>query len=593
MIGTEFARVSGSYNTAYICTYQVIEQNVSGNYTVFRLYGYFYYGGGTQVSSGTGNGFYLDGTYIYSGNYTFGPGAHLLGTKDIVVGHNADGSYPGRNVGISASSWHMSGATSGNIYAGKINRLATINSFTGNDIEGSFNVTYTSYVSSYTYKLRISIPNVIALETFNYASGTVFTLSNNSITYIYNYTQSMNSVRLGAVIETWDGNNKLGESVELINTCVISNANPIFTNFTFEDTNTVTLALTGDNQNIIQGYSNVKATIPVEFIAEAQKGASMVKYSFTCSDDQRDITYSDSESTNNTIENVKSGVFNVYAIDSRNNSTLVTKNANQTISYTPITKGTATTTRQNGVLEQTTLSLNGTVDLVNFGQVTNSIQEAKFRYKITDSSTWSNYRNITLTVDNNGNYSYNGLIQGDTNNGFDTGHSYNIEIVVSDNLSTVTFTANLGSGIPNIALHKNGVGIMGKYDTSVGGLLQVGGANIITDFSTNEVKLPIKWLDGKSVYNKTLPISFPTSSASSSTYHNISNISMVIFAYIVWYDTTDNKWFINFKDTTGTYYVELDGISPTAISVKSGTNYNWNNRTKDRYAILYYTKTTD
>ena len=403
----------------------------------------------------------------------------------------------------------------------------------------------------------------------------------------------MNSVRLGAVIETWDGNNKLGESAELINTCVISNANPIFTNFVFEDTNTVTLALTGNNQNIIQGYSNVKATIPVEFIAEAQKGASMVKYSFTCSDDQRDITYSSDSSTNNTIENVKSGVFNVYAIDSRNNSTLVTKNANQTIAYNPLTKGNITVARQNGSSEQTTLTLNGKADLVDFGDVINSIQEAKFRYKITDSSAWSNYNNITLTVNNDGNYSFNGLIQGDTNNGFDVEHSYNIEVVISDELSSVTFTANLGSGIPNIALHKNGVGIMGKYDTSVGGLLQVGGANIITDFSTNEVKLPIKWIDGKSVYNKALAINFPTSSTSSSTYHNISNISMVIFAYIVWYDTTDNRWFINFKDTTGTYYVELDGISPTAISVKSGTNYNWNNRTKDRYAILYYTKTTN
>ena len=433
MNGTEFARVSGSYNTAFIGTYQVLEQNVNGNYTVFRLYGYFYYGGGTQVSSAMGNGFYLDGTYIHSGNYTFSPGYHLLGTKDIVIGHATDGTFPGRNVGISASSYHMSGSTNGNIYAGKINRLAVINTFTGNDINGNFNVTYTSYISTYTYKLRLSIPNVIALETYEYASNTTFTLSNETIEYLYTYTTNSNTVRLGAVIETWNGNTKLGESTELINVCVISNANPIFTNFTFEDTNSTTTALTGNNKKIIQGYSNVKATIPTEFIAEAQKGATMVKYSFTCSDDQKDIIYSASESTNNTINNVKSGVFNVYAIDSRNNSTLVTKNANQTISYTPITKGTATTTRQNGVLEQTTLSLNGTVDLVNFGQVTNSIQEAKFRYKITDSSTWSNYRNITLTVDNNGNYSYNGLIQGDTNNGFDTGHSYNIESMETEN----------------------------------------------------------------------------------------------------------------------------------------------------------------
>lgn len=113
------------------------------------------------------------------------------------------------------------------------------------------------------------------------------------------------------------------------------------------------------------------------------------------------------------------------------------------------------------------------------------------------------------------------------------------------------------------------------------------------DYSSSEIKTNKNWIDGKPIYKKTVAISFPTSSTSSSTYHNISNISMLIFAYIVWYDTVDNKWFINFKDTTGTYYVELDGISPTTISVKSGTNYNWNDRTKDRYAILYYTKTTD
>lgn len=528
MNGTEFARVSGSYNTAFIGTYQVIEQNVSGNYTVFRLYGYFYYGGGTQVSSAMGNGFYLDGTYIHSGNYTFSPGYHLLGTKDIVIGHATDGTFPGRNVGISASSYHMSGSTNGNIYAGKINRLAVINTFTGNDINGNFNVTYTSYISTYTYKLRLSIPYVIALETYEYASNTTFTLSNETIEYLYTYTTNSNTVRLGAVIETWDGNTKLGESTELINVCVISNANPIFTNFTFEDTNSTTTALTGNNQKIIQGYSNVKATIPTEFIAEAQKGASMVKYSFTCSDDQKDIIYSASESTNNTINNVKSGVFNVYAIDSRNNSTLVTKNANQTISYTPITKGTATTTRQNGVLEQTTLSLNGTVDLVNFGQVTNSIQKAKFRYKITDSSTWSNYRNITLTVDNNGNYSYNGLIQGDTNNGFETGHSYNIEIVVSDNLSTVTFTANLGSGIPNIALHKNGVGIMGKYDTSVGGLLQVAGKSIYVNYSTNEVDTGKKDNNNKKVYQKMYEFSNISPNNTKYTALDIDNLYRIV-----------------------------------------------------------------
>ena len=40
----------------------------------------------------------------------------------------------------------------------------------------------------------------------------------------------------------------------------------------------------------------------------------------------------------------------------------------------------------------------------------------------------------------------------------------------------------LNSGIPNIALHKNGVGIMGKYDETEGGLLQVAGKKILTPY---------------------------------------------------------------------------------------------------------------
>lgn len=480
MNGTEFARVGGSYNTAFIGTYQVLSQSTSGNYTTFRLYGYFYYGGGTQVSSQTSGGFYLDGTYIYGASYTFGPGYHLLGTKDITVGHNNDGSYPGRYVGISAQSWHMSGSSGGNIYAGNIARFATITNAPATlTDEGSFWFSYSNPANS-SMNCWIEVSPVGEHLCERQLSGT-------SGTYTWELTQSEREQIRAKMPNTNSAICRLGlystiggstNASYVDKTLTIVNANPIFNNFVFEDTNTVTLALTGNNQNIIQGYSNVKATIPVEFIAEAQKGASMVKYSFTCSDNQRDITYSDSESTNNTIENVKSGVFNVYAIDSRNNSTLVTKNANQTIAYNPLTKGNITVTRQNGSSEQTTLALNGKADLVDFGDVINSIQEAKFRYKITDSSAWSSYNNITLTVDNDGNYSFNKLIQGDTNNGFDVEHSYNIEVVISDELSSVTFTANLGSGIPNIALHKNGVGIMGKYDTNIGGALQVEGRPI-------------------------------------------------------------------------------------------------------------------
>ena len=593
MIGTEFARVGGSYNTAYICTYQVIEQNVSGNYTVFRLYGYFYYGGGTQVSSGTGNGFYLDGTYIHSGNYTFGTGYHLLGTKDIVVGHNNDGTYPGRYVGISASSWHMSGNTGGNIYAGDITRQANVTGATDFNDEGNPRITFTN-PAGFRINAKLEFAGtVIRRDNIANTGSYTFNLTEEERNLLRSKTPNSNKLIVREVIATcisgtteafWSWQDK---------TMTIVNANPTFSNFEFEDVNPITLALTGNNQNIIQGYSNVKATIPVEFIAEAQKSASMVKYSFTCSDDQRDITYSSDSSTNNTIENVKLGVFNVYAIDSRNNSTLVTKNANQTIAYNPLTKGNITVTRQNGSSEQTTLTLNGKADLIDFGDVINSIQEARFRYKITDSSVWSSYNNITLIVDNDGNYSFNGLIQGDTNEGFNIDHSYNIEVVISDELSSVTFTANLGSGIPNIALHKNGVGIMGKYNQNNGGLFQISGENVF-EYSTKEIKIGTTD-NNEPIYRK---IIIENVSNGSST----SDISSLNIKEIYYYASVCYRKGQYNNDYEGPYYsgqndyfrifFRTNNISsdyPTSIQYRIASSYS----SFKIKTTIYYTKTTN
>ena len=117
MNGKEFARLSGSYNTAYIGTWELTNQDPSTLKSTFKLRGYFYYGGGTQASSSGTHNFYLDGTKIKTGSsYSYTNGYHKLGEKTITVKHNEDGTFPGRSVSISASGQtHMNGSTSGNI----------------------------------------------------------------------------------------------------------------------------------------------------------------------------------------------------------------------------------------------------------------------------------------------------------------------------------------------------------------------------------------------------------------------------------------------------------------------------------------------
>lgn len=261
-------------------------------------------------------------------------------------------------------------------------------------------------------------------------------------------------------------------------TMTIVNGNPTFDNFNFADVNEKTVALTGSNTSIIKGYSNVKVTIPSSMKATANKEATLSKYRASIGTaNPTDITYSSDGDVDGTVYNADSSTINVYAIDSRNNSKLVSKQVTNFISYEKVTKGNISVTRTNGVSEDVTLKINGTFNKIDFGEVVNSIKYSKYRYRVKGGSEWSDYKDLSLTTSGN-NFAYDGLIKGDTETlGFDIGNSYEIEVLVKDELSEVTFSEILGSGIPNIALHKNGVGIMGKYNESVGGDLQIRGEN--------------------------------------------------------------------------------------------------------------------
>lgn len=131
------------------------------------------------------------------------------------MGHNSDGSgtaYLSGWFSAYIGSWSCSGA----LGLTKINRQASINSFSGTSISDNFNATFNSTSSSYNYKLRISVPNVVALQTFsNYTSGTNVKLSDSAITTAKKYS-SDGKVRVGGVIETYNGSTKIGESSEIV-----------------------------------------------------------------------------------------------------------------------------------------------------------------------------------------------------------------------------------------------------------------------------------------------------------------------------------------------------------------------------------------
>lgn len=480
---------------------------------------------GTQLQIRRNDGYSTTGTFAYSlnvaGQVSSGSWQGTLGSSWVtvasinkVVGHNADGSG---TCSISGSATGPSGTTlagktvsgSQNVTLDKIYRYAKINTFEGNNIDGKFKVTYTSYVSSYQYKLRISVPNVKALETISYKSGTEIELNEDAIKYLYNYSKNTNQVVLGAVIETWNGTTKIGESSEIKNKCNITDANPIFSNFEFEDINPITLALSGNPSININGYSNIKAKVSLDNKATPQKGATMVKYRFN----DIDIPFSDTEEVSGVLEKSSVGTYNVYAIDSRNNSTLVTKLSSKTISYNSlyIDKANSSVTRDDGgVGKNVTLTFKGTIWNDTFGKVQNTIKSAKYRFKETTSSEYVEGTTSIIPKVTDSEFSFSALIKSNLDDySFKIGSSYDIQVELSDELSTVIVDFTLTSAKPNLALSTDGVGIMCAYDDTLGGLLQIGGQRIddmIGILISTEEHVVGKWIDNRPIYSKTIVI---------------------------------------------------------------------------------------
>lgn len=178
-----------------------------------------------------------------------------------------------------------------------------------------------------------------------------------------------------------------------------------------------------------------------------------------------------------TLSNATTNLINLYAEDSRGIATLVSKTATFK-AYTDIQKNNINVERQNNVGEAVTLTFNGTYWNENFGSVTNSITNVRYRYKKTSDSDYSGWNGTTIITPttNGNNYSFSGGIAGDLGNtGFSAENSFNIEVEVFDELSSTVFSFTLGTGTPWIAVADEGIAIKAPYNENLGGKLQVNG----------------------------------------------------------------------------------------------------------------------
>ena len=312
--------LSGSYKTTYTVTWSLLSQSTSNNTSTIRLTATLYTGNSTTISSSYST-FKLDGTTVYSGSYSFsGSGTKFTKTKDITVKHNSDGSFPGRSVSFSTNDYIMGSKSGSGTISGvaSIPRQANISTAPNFNDEQNPTITYSNPAGYSVTELDACISLTGSKDDIPYRH-----ISRGDTSYTFNLTEDERNILRKATTSNsrtvyFYVRTIIGSATyysKIAKTFSIINANPDFNDFVFEDINEQTLVLTGDNQSVIAGYSDVKVTIPVSNKATAKKEATMSKYRFN----SIDANYSDTEDVSITSNKVINGDFTVYAIDSRGN----------------------------------------------------------------------------------------------------------------------------------------------------------------------------------------------------------------------------------------------------------------------------------
>lgn len=408
-----------------------------------------------------------NGTTVASGTYT--------------MTHNGDGTRSftaTAQAGIYTYAVNCKGSGTWSLPA--ISRASTLNSFTGDDVDGAFAVNYTSYSSKFTNRLQITAPSGKVLENFIYSSGASFSLSQSSVEYLYSATQNSKSINLTAKIITYSGEDKVGESTTETSTVYIKNADPTIGTIGYADTNTTTLAITKDSSKVIQNFSTVNFTLTN---LNAVKNATLKKITVNINGNTTSATLTGASIATQDVDvgalDVSSDIIAAITVtDSRGYS----QTYNKKISILSYSAPTAliNCSRKNNYSTEATLSVDATFSNLN---EKNSLK-VQYQTKATTDTSYSDLAEI----ENNTPAALE----------LDSKKSWDVRVILSDRLSTATYNLQVAKGIPLIFydILNSSVG-MNCFPSSKNAWV-VNGYNLgLEELTTWDNGYYIKWSDGR------------------------------------------------------------------------------------------------
>ena len=404
-------------------------------------------GGSAQYNGAGSYAININGSRVRSGTVNLNVGTYgsvTLASGSTTVGHNNDGS---KTVSVSASyssaasAYYLpsSGSTSGSLALTKIPRASKIDTFTGSTVDGTFTVTYTKSVSTYTDKLRISIPNVKALMTIDYnTSGTSFTLDSASLEYIYSNYTTTQTVQLGAVLETYNGSTKIGESSE-IKIDVSINAPPSISSVILTETS----GISGVGSTDVVAMLG-KKTVTVTAVAQHHASITMIQVT----NGNVTKTATDSATATFAFDSMSSASFVTTVTDSRGFTTSTTTTGTYYAYFRPTIQALSVA-RPTDTASTATISGNGSYWNGKIGSTTNTVT-----YTITDDAS------VSATAPTLSGQSWT-ISKGVSNVPYTS--SFKFTVTIKDSFGqSETRTITLASTVPALWIGKKTVKVGGK-----------------------------------------------------------------------------------------------------------------------------------
>lgn len=416
-------------------------QDVAGNCSVITCTHYLINDSGYDLYIGERSNYCeIDGSedsYTSPSISTGGGSSIELGTTTHTVYHNADGT---KTAAISATFYiqaYLSGfyvdsiTASGIIELDRIPRAATITSAPNFTDEDAPTVTYSNAAGSAVQELALGIYDtagqtpIVGYRDVSKTGGSyTFTFTEAERSALQAFVSASKSATVRFYLRTYLGGTYYYSSLE--KTLTIANAAPTVS-LTATDTNSATVALTGNASVMVLGKSNARVVVT----ATAKKGASITAYSVTAGSKRANAATS-------TLNAVDGGNFAATATDTRGYQ-VTAKLTAQTVAYVPLT--CSQKVGMPTAAGDCALTIKGDYFNGSFGATANTLT-VQYRRSEDGGATWGSW--VTATATKSGN-AYSAAV---TVTGLDYQKAHTFQARATDKLGTVTTQTKTVKTVP-------------------------------------------------------------------------------------------------------------------------------------------------